>query len=128
MAAPAEATRSPEAGGDGSRLDLDGSENNITMAIELKMSGSLGCAYYSYYDGALYLLEDTRLADLDTVEQLVIHAQPTTLLLPMRSPEPLHDYVKRLDRQGGDASEGGFLTSWLPVAPGSIASDELNAI
>jgi len=83
------------------------------MAIETKADGSLGCAYYSYEENDLYLLEDTRMADLDIVEQLLIHAQPTTLLLPMRCPESIQEYVKRFD---GEASEG-----WsLRVSPDGI--------
>jgi DNA mismatch repair protein MSH5 len=102
---------SPGGGESGNTSGLDDLQNDITMALELKTSGSLGCAYYSYEENSLYLLEDTFAADLDTVEQLLIHCQPTTLLLPMRSPERLQLYVKHLSGDNDEVAEGWFSTS-----------------
>ncbi|KKA30528.1 hypothetical protein TD95_003372 [Thielaviopsis punctulata] len=64
-------------------------EDEITMAIEMRNDGSLGCAFLSFQEGCLQIMEDISQGDLDLVDQLMVHIEPTIILVPMRNPEEL---------------------------------------
>ncbi|KAI1336455.1 muts domain V-domain-containing protein [Xylariaceae sp. FL0016] len=67
--------------------------NEIIMAIDMKDGGTkgfrLGCAYYVALDESLYLLEDVPMAGVELIETLLLHAKPTTVLVPSRASENL---------------------------------------
>ncbi|GAW18856.1 hypothetical protein ANO14919_083380 [Xylariales sp. No.14919] len=67
--------------------------NEIIAAIDMRDRGpqgsTIGCAYYVVLEEALYLLEDVAMAGVDFVETLLLHAQPTTVLISSKAPEPL---------------------------------------
>ncbi|KAI1197518.1 muts domain V-domain-containing protein [Nemania serpens] len=71
--------------------------NEVIMAIDMRDHGpqgsTLGCAYYIVLEEALYLLEDVAMAGVDLVETLLLHAQPTTVLVSARAPEPLSQFL-----------------------------------
>ncbi|KAI1130465.1 muts domain V-domain-containing protein [Nemania abortiva] len=73
--------------------------NDIILAIDMRDRGprgsTLGCAYYVALDEALYLLEDVAMAGVDLVETLLLHVQPTTVLISTRAPEPLTQFLSR---------------------------------
>lgn len=69
--------------------------DEVIMAIDLREKSTIGCAYFSTTDATLYIAEDIPMAKLDVAEQLVIHIQPTTLLVSCRAPE---DFVTFLDK------------------------------
>lgn len=64
------------------------------MAVDLKDNGSLGCAYYSVEEMSLRLLDDSGRSGLDDIERLVIHIQPTTILVSARACDGLADYLE----------------------------------
>ncbi|KAJ8127600.1 hypothetical protein O1611_g6036 [Lasiodiplodia mahajangana] len=71
--------------------------NEIILAIDMRDRGpqgsTLGCAYYVAIDEALYLLEDVAMAGVDLVETLLLHAQPTIVLISARAPESLAQFL-----------------------------------
>lgn len=77
--------------------------NNITLALDMKADGALGCAYFSGDNGTLLLFQQVASADMTWVDQLLLHAQPTVVLLPARAPENL---VQNVERLAGPAIEG----------------------
>lgn len=80
------------------------------MAIDLK--GSVGCAYYVASEETLYLQEDIPLAGLELVETLLLHAQPTTVIVSGRANDVLVEYLERnsQDLADGPRSNGQFYT------------------
>jgi DNA mismatch repair protein MSH5 len=86
---------------DGSSVEHPG---EVFMAVEMKNNNFLGCAYCTSLDGRMYLLEDLTLADLETIESLLIHIQPTTILLHGRTSETLVGYF---EKNAGNRPDGG---------------------
>lgn len=77
--------------------------NEVIMALDMKQNGDLGCAYYIAVDEVLYLLEDIAMAGVELIETLLLHTQPTTILLSSRAPEALVQALERnADRPGAD--------------------------
>lgn len=68
------------------------------MAIDLKDRGTIGCAYFSTEDGVLFMSEDISNATLDEVEQYITQIEPTTVLVPGRTPEELLDFLEQKSR------------------------------
>lgn len=64
------------------------------MAIDMKDSGTVGCAYYVAIDEALFLQEDISMAGIEFVEMLLLRVEPTTVLISLRSPENLVDFLE----------------------------------
>lgn len=79
--------------------------NEIIMAIDMKNNGNLGCAYYITAQETLYLLEDVAMAGIDLVETLLLHANPTTVLISARAPDNLAGHLER-GAQGVDGNRG----------------------
>ncbi|KAI1826467.1 putative MSH5 protein [Xylaria intraflava] len=83
--------------GDGVLSESADAMNEIIMAIDMRDRGShgslIGCAYYVVMEEALYLLEDVAMAGVDLVETLLLHAQPTTVLISARAPETLANFL-----------------------------------
>ncbi|KAI0140145.1 muts domain V-domain-containing protein [Hypoxylon sp. NC0597] len=77
----------------------------IIMAIDMKDNGNLGCAYYVTIDEALFLLEDVAMSGMDLVETLLLHVNPTTVLISARASETLANYLAR-GAQGVDGNRG----------------------
>jgi DNA mismatch repair protein MSH5 len=83
--------------------------NEIIMAIDMKERGTLGCAYYIAREEKLCLMEDVKMAGLDIVDMLKMHAQPTVLLISSRADEELEDHLSKEARpidRGDDDSKG----------------------
>jgi DNA mismatch repair protein MSH5 len=76
------------------REDAD-SVNEIIMAINMRDRGTLGCAYYIAREEKLYMMEDIKMAGLDIVDSLKLHAQPTILLISSRADEELEDHLNK---------------------------------
>jgi DNA mismatch repair protein MSH5 len=97
-----------ETEGDVQRRENADSLNEIIMAIDMKERGTLGCAYYVAREEKLCLMEDIKMAGLDIVDILKLHAQPTILLISSRAEEELEDHLVREARpidKGDDDSE-----------------------
>lgn len=79
------------------------------MAIDMKDNGTVGCAYYVAIDEALFLQEDVPLAGIELVETLLLHVEPTTVLISIRSPDSLVQFIEAgaQDFQGHRNQEEG---------------------
>ncbi|KAI1744377.1 putative MSH5 protein [Xylaria scruposa] len=90
--------------------------NEIIMAIDMRDRGprgsTLGCAYYVALEEALYLLEDVAMAGIDLVETLLLHAQPTTVLISARAPESLSQFLAR-GSQDVNGNRGDFPGAYI---------------
>lgn len=73
----------------------DDSLNEIIMAVEMRERGTIGCAYYVAREETLYLVEDIKMASIDIVDTLKLHAQPTVVLISTRSDEKLEEYLSK---------------------------------
>ncbi|KAH7330304.1 muts domain V-domain-containing protein [Rhexocercosporidium sp. MPI-PUGE-AT-0058] len=99
--------------------------NEIIMAIELKNRGTIGCAYYSAREEKLYLMADIKMADLDMIETLKLHVQPTVILISNRSDEKLEDHLSKdargIDR-GDEANDiyGSYILDARPTSEFSL--------
>ncbi|KAI0542909.1 putative MSH5 protein [Xylaria digitata] len=73
--------------------------NEVITAIDMRDRGpqgsTIGCAYYVVAEETLYLLEDVAMAGIDLVETLLLHAQPTTVLISSRASEPLAQLLSK---------------------------------
>lgn len=80
----------------------DDIRREVVMAIEMKANNSLGCAYYVMSERRLLLLEDISMATQETIESLLVHVQPTTIIYNNRASETLVDYLEKHASQGGE--------------------------
>lgn len=78
------------------------------MAINMRDNGTAGCAYYVAIDEALFLQEDIPLAGIELVEMLILHVEPTTVLVSIRSPDDLVEFLEAgaQDSKGNRDQEG----------------------
>lgn len=77
--------------------------NEVLMAVSLQVKGVLGCAYYSTDENSLFLLQDMSCTEpLQFVEMLMLHIQPTIVLLPLKVPDVVlqffESYQSNVDR------------------------------
>lgn len=82
--------------------------NEIIMAVDMRDKGTLGCAYYIAREEKLCLMEDIKMANLNVVETLKLHIQPTAILISTRSDEELEEHLGREARgidRGDEASK-----------------------
>lgn len=63
-----------------------GEGDTVIMAVSLKENGALGCAYYSASHRTLYLLNDLEAQNISVLRSLLLHTQPTSVILPLSSP------------------------------------------
>ncbi|KAI1304784.1 putative MSH5 protein [Xylaria venustula] len=95
--------------------ESDDAINEIIMAIDMRDRGprgsTIGCAYYIALEETLYLLEDVAMAGVDLVETLLLHAQPTTVLVSTRIPENLAELLARgsQDINGNQDFPGAYI-------------------
>ncbi|KAH7403355.1 muts domain V-domain-containing protein [Cadophora sp. MPI-SDFR-AT-0126] len=80
------------------------SVNEIIMAIDLKDGGTIGCAYYSAREEKLFMMADIKMAGLDIIDTLKLHAQPTVVLISTRSDEKLETHLNK-DARGIDRGD-----------------------
>lgn len=99
-----EVTAQESAGDLSDAISRDGG-NDITLAMDMKADGTLGCAYFSNDNCTLFLFQEVASADMTWVDQLLLHGQPTVVLLPARAPENL---VQNLERSVGPVMEEGI--------------------
>lgn len=96
-----------------SEADIEARENQdavneTIMAVDMRDRGTIGCAYYVAREQKMHLMEDIKLAGLDIIDTLKVHAQPTVIIINAKSDERLEDHLtpdaRRIDR-GEDASK-----------------------
>ena len=81
--------------GDQSQASDDNVLQETIMALDMRENATIGCAYFTTLNSTLFLSEDIPMANMDIVEQFLIYAQPTTLLVSARAPEQFNDYVEK---------------------------------
>ncbi|KAI2616425.1 muts domain V-domain-containing protein [Hypomontagnella submonticulosa] len=84
----------------------------IIMAVDMKENGNLGCAYYVAIDETLFLLEDVAMSGLELVETLLLHVNPTTILISARAPETLANYLSRR-AQGVNGNQDDMQSAYI---------------
>lgn len=84
------------------------------MAIYMKDNGTVGCAYYVAIDEALFLQEDIPMAGIDFVETLLLRVEPTTVLVSLRSPDNLVEFLEA-GAQDFEGNREGISVSLLVV-------------
>ncbi|KAK4239460.1 muts domain V-domain-containing protein [Achaetomium macrosporum] len=75
------------------------------MAIDVDKDAKIGCAYYVAMDEELVLEEEVSMGGIEAVDTLLLHVQPTSIIIPNRSPGELIDFLER-DAHRFDDSEG----------------------
>lgn len=78
--------------------------NETILAVDMRDKGTVGCAYYTAREEKLYLMEDIKMANLDIIDTLKIHAQPTLILISTRSEEKLEEHLSK-DARGIDRGD-----------------------
>lgn len=86
--------------------------HEVIMALEMKDNGTVGCAYYVALDEALFLQEDIPMAGMELIETLLIHVEPTTVIIANRAPESLRDFLEA-GMQDVHGSNQGKISSFL---------------
>lgn len=82
-----------ESEADVERRENDDAMNEIVMAVDMRDNGTVGCAYYIAREEKLCLMEDIKLAGLDIVDTLKLHANPTVILISTRSDQRLEEHL-----------------------------------
>ncbi len=75
--------------------------NEVIMAVEMRDRGTIGCAYYIAREEKLCLIEDIKMAGLNIIDTLKLHAQPTFIIISTRSDEKLEKHLHK-DARGID--------------------------
>ncbi|OBR05161.1 MutS domain V [Colletotrichum higginsianum IMI 349063] len=68
----------------------------VIIAISVGEMGVLGCAYYDSDEGHFFLLQDMPCTEpLQFIETIIVHCQPTTVLLPLRIPDAVLQFLEQ---------------------------------
>ncbi|KAE8444261.1 hypothetical protein EG329_000761 [Mollisiaceae sp. DMI_Dod_QoI] len=78
--------------------------NEVILAVDMRDRGTIGCAYYVAREEKLCLMEDIKMAGLDIIDTLKLHAEPTLILISTRSDEKLEDHLAK-DARGIDRGD-----------------------
>jgi DNA mismatch repair protein MSH5 len=69
--------------------------NESILAIDVRDRSTLGCSIFSTENGVLKIATDISMAGEDVAEQFLSYAQPTTILVSRRTPEPMLSFVEK---------------------------------
>ena len=88
--------------------------NEVIMAIDVDKEGKVGCAYYVAMDEALVLEEDIPMGGIEAVDTLLLHVQPTSIIIPNRAPGDLIEFLERDahrfdDCEGSNGEQGAYI-------------------
>lgn len=86
--------------------------NEVIMAIDMRGSGTIGCAYYVAREETLFLMQDIKSGDMDLIETLKLHIEPSTVVISSRADEKLEQYLSK-DARGIEKGEEGSKCSVL---------------
>ncbi|KAL8972895.1 MAG: hypothetical protein Q9183_000284 [Haloplaca sp. 2 TL-2023] len=101
---------SPEQDVDINEREEDDSMNEVIMAVDLRDRGTVGCAYYVAREEKLYMMEDVRMGGVEIIQTLILHGQPTVLLLSTRIDEDVSTLLEHAAR--GEDTETGYTESF----------------
>ncbi|KAL2020184.1 hypothetical protein VTK56DRAFT_8708 [Thermocarpiscus australiensis] len=88
------------------------------MAIDVDKDGKVGCAYYIAMDETLVLEEDVCMGGIEAVDTLLLHVQPTSVIIPNRAPGDLIELLERNahrfdDGEGSGGEQGSYILRHL---------------
>jgi DNA mismatch repair protein MSH5 len=88
--------------------------DEVIMAIDVDKDGKVGCAYYVAMDETLVLEEDIPMGGIEAVDTLLLHVQPTSIIVPNRAPGDLVDFLERDahrfdDNEGSCGGQGAYI-------------------
>lgn len=86
--------------------------NEVLLSVDIKGKDALGCAYYEAENQALYLLNDIQSAELGLLNSLLIQVQPTMVLLSVKAPEAVIEYLEERSR-----SDENRMSPPVPIFP-----------
>lgn len=69
--------------------------DEVIAAMDMKENSALGCAFYSLSTCTLSVGQDIELADADAMEQMLLHIQPTVIIISSRAPESLRLLIEQ---------------------------------
>ncbi|KAL2137071.1 hypothetical protein VTI74DRAFT_9677 [Chaetomium olivicolor] len=88
--------------------------NEVIMAIDVDKDGKVGCAYYIGLDEALVLEEDISMGGIEAVDTLLLHVQPTFIIIPNKAPGDLIEFLERnAHRVNNSEVSGGEQGSYI---------------
>ncbi|KAJ5975477.1 hypothetical protein N7481_009184 [Penicillium waksmanii] len=105
---------------EGSQLSNEDDLGHVIAAIDIKDSGTVGCAYYSAEKERMYLLADSRLGERETIEALIHQIKPTVILVSSRVDLP------GLLEQNQTAAQETDTSSYLPYQLDARPSQEFS--
>lgn len=88
--------------------------SEVIMALDVDKDGKVGCAYYVAIDEALVLEEDVSMGGIEAVDTLLLHVQPTSIIIPNRAPGDLVEFLERDahrfdDNEGSGGEQGSYI-------------------
>lgn len=89
----------------------ESSQDHVILALDLRDNGGFGSAYYTSVDDSLFVQQDTS-GGMELVELLVLHVQPTVVLVPNRASDELVSYLEK-SAPGINGSSHGELSVFL---------------
>ncbi|KLU87540.1 DNA mismatch repair protein MutS [Magnaporthiopsis poae ATCC 64411] len=97
----------------------ESSQDHVILALDLRNNGDLGSAYYTSVDDTLFVQQDTS-GGMELVELLVLHVQPTVVLVPNRASDELVSYLeKSAPGINGSSYEGSINGAYIFRVTGS---------
>ncbi|KAL2756140.1 hypothetical protein ACRALDRAFT_1033270, partial [Sodiomyces alcalophilus JCM 7366] len=90
----------------------------VVLAINMTDKGSLGSAYYLSHQQALFVMNDLEGAGVSVLESLLIHIQPTTVLLPFQTQDLVIDFFDKNATWAAEVTKivGSFVVRTLASA------------
>ncbi|KAF2032567.1 hypothetical protein EK21DRAFT_60557 [Setomelanomma holmii] len=76
------------------RTDLEGDDdtlNEVIMAVDMTLKGTVGCCYYVARDEKMYFMEDIVVGDVDIVDTLRTFIDPTVILVSTKIDDAVID-------------------------------------
>ncbi|KAL1618838.1 hypothetical protein SLS54_006953 [Diplodia seriata] len=94
--------------------DIDALDE-IIMAVDIRERKTVGCSYYVAREEKLYLMEDMKLGDVETIDALKLQINPTVVLVGTRADDSILDKLDPERRSLGsvDGSHDQFALPYL---------------
>ncbi|KAB2576043.1 MutS protein-like protein 5 [Lasiodiplodia theobromae] len=99
---------------DATDADIDALDE-IIMAVDIRERKSVGCSYYVAREEKLYLMEDMKLGDVEVIDTLKLHIDPTVVLVATRADDSVLDKLdpERRSLSSTDDSHDQFALPYI---------------
>ncbi|KAI5203627.1 hypothetical protein E4T39_04014 [Aureobasidium subglaciale] len=88
--------------------DNDDALDEIVMAVDMTLRGTVGCAYYIAAQEKLYFMEDVELGGPDVIEALKTFIDPTVILVSSKLDDSVLDKLDPERRNMGDGDSTAY--------------------